>query len=69
MLEFVASSQNFQNHYENGWISVSSNSPSEFKVLLSEELLGAEDLETEKINPIDAMLVVLDSDRYKIISI
>lgn len=68
MLDFVASLQNFQNRYENGWISVSS-SPSAFKVLLSEELLGAEDLETEKINPIDAMLVVLESDRYKIISI
>ena len=66
---FVALLQNFQNRYENGWISVSSNSPSAFKVLLSEELLGAEDLETKKITPIDAMLVVLDSDKYKIIII
>lgn len=69
MLDFVASSQNFQNRYENGWISVSSNSPSVFKVLLSEELLATEDLETKKITPIDAMLVVLDSDKYKIIII
>ena len=69
MLDFVASSQNFQNRYENGWISVNSNSPSAFKVLLTEELLGAKDLETEKINPIDAIIVVLDTERYKIISI
>ena len=69
MLDFVASLQNFQNRYENGWISVSSNSPSAFKVLLSEELLGAEELETKKINPIDLMLAVVDSYKYKIIII
>lgn len=49
---------------ENGWISVSGYSPSIFKALLSEELLGAEDLEAEKINPVEAMLVVLDGERY-----
>lgn len=54
---------------ENGWISVSGYSPTVFKALLSEELLGAEDLEAEKINPVDAMLVVLDGERYNSITI
>lgn len=54
---------------ENGWISVSGYSPTVFKALLSEELLGAEDLEAEKINPVDAMLVILDGERYSSITI
>lgn len=54
---------------ENGWISVSGYSPTVFKALLSEELLGAEDLEAEKINPVDAMLVILDGERYNSITI
>lgn len=54
---------------DNGWISISGYSPSIFKALLSEELLGAQDEEfaPEKINPVDAMLVVLDSERYSLI--
>lgn len=54
---------------ENGWISISGYSPTVFKALLSEELLGAEDLEAEKINPVDAMLVILDGERYNSITI
>ena len=50
---------------ENGWISVSGYSPTIFKALLSEELLGADEIVREDINPIKAMLVVLDGDRYK----
>lgn len=50
---------------ENGWISVSGYSPTIFKALLSEELLGAEDLSFEKIDPVEAMLITLDSERYE----
>lgn len=54
---------------ECGWISVSGYSPSIFKAILSEELLGAETIEREKINPIEAMIAVLDSERYAEITI
>lgn len=54
---------------EYGWISVSGYSPSIFTALLSEELLGAETIVTESIDPVKAMLAVLDSDRYKAITL
>lgn len=54
---------------ECGWISVSGYSPSIFKAILSEELLGAENIEKEKIDPVETMLVVLDSERYAEITI
>ena len=54
---------------ENGWISVSGYSPSVFKALLSKELLGADNLATDKINPVEAMMVILNNERYKDITI
>lgn len=49
---------------EFGWISISGYSPSIFTALLSEELLGAQNLQAENIDPVKAMLTVLDSERY-----
>ena len=54
---------------EYGWISVSGYSPTIFKALLSEELLGAQELNKKSIDPIKAMLTVLDSERYNAITI